>query len=1071
MKEMSPSDPSPSHDDEDLEVEVVGVTLLREQQELTTLCNTSGLPANVGNKLEPSPRMVEHIKLSELTTTQQEEKVKMEEVISEEGFSDVYSDSVSYLSTTTLSTCSEVNAPTSASLSSSPTSSPSLLHPRRSNMENVIKMLALFLSDVQNEEELVDKGKYKVSLSIQQLMFLNERLEQFGVKKQKSSNRFFKWIYDNFIEGDNPNLTDSDMEVISQKLKNIVTTTEIFFKRGTHQTSARYEINLEHFTALEEVKILGKSTVCSFDVHSISSQHVKGITFCKNILISNFDNISSPNLCRLRFIDCDNIITSLEQDQIVGSNILNVIERLSFERCKSINLNQIFKPSRQWKKLRKIVIRDANLLDVFSFTPSLHDLVELHAANNSVTTVYHLDTPIVTNIRILNLSYNLLEDLKSFQHVSLPKLEILDISHNYLCSIAELPSICPSLKQLYLHDNSISNWSEIKNLANFNLEALTLAENPIDQEIDYTSLVLTIFSNKTREDFYFDGQEYYLKASTSTNPSIPNHDTSIPVQNIPPPPVPSLNIPPPPGSGLVPPPPSMIPPPPSGSIPLPPGVPPPPGPPSGSVRVIPGRRAKKESSKTKNIHWKPIRSIANQSSRSVWSLDEKIEADPQHLQKLENLFTAKKDTSQNSPKVFGRKQVANELDNIIDPSIERNLEILMTSQFKYLEIDTIINSINKLDVKSLTLDQVKALIQFVPSTEEILKKRAIVEKNLSSLKGSIMLVWKLTQVSFLLTKLQIMQYMKVFDTSHVSTRINAKKVACQSLQDSKTFPKVLHFLLYLGNFMNRGKIKLEEAQGFHLSILPKLNDTKSTTNTKMTLIHFLADLLKKEDEAVFCFEKEMDSIGVCSPDVVNVTLETIQQDIKDLETIRTYLREHAEKLLTPSKESQELAENFSKFHKLCEEEVEQVEKSFALLQETYRATCEFFHFTPLSGDNNQQAEQAKTNGDELFVLLRDFTNHYKKAKEDNEREERKTMIQSVHTPRRVSVVKRVQSEMKMEKMPLSPVSPPVVRHSDEMRSDYARRRKGSLKSKSFSDLGEFIGEASSSSSSSLEKEN
>lgn len=533
---------------------------------------------------------------------------------------------------------------------------------------------------------------------------------------------------------------------------------------------------------------------------------------------------------------------------------------------------------------------------------------------------------------------------------------------------------------------------------------------------------MNLFSNSSKL-FYFDGTEYELKQfKTYSFPLVSDEEvreasemsavTVLP-SSIPPPPPIFSNIPPPPpmftnmDESVVPPPPpppdmgGIVPPPPPGSVPLPP-----------NVRVIP-RKTKKEVSKTKNIHWKPV-TLTKTRSRSVWNVEEKVDViSVDHLQKLETIFSASKD----SPSRIGlaKKVISKELETVIDSSLSRNLEILISGLFKQCDVISIIQNINHLDTQRLSIEQMKAISQFVPAIEEMRKKIFIVEKNIQKLKPALMWTWHLSQVQHLPIKIQLMQYIKSFDTKSLLSIIELKYNAYEQIQNSKAFVKVLHILLFLGNYMNRGKTKLEDAQGFHLNILPKLSDTKAQHNSKTyTLIHFLAETLKKDSNDLYNFEANLENY-VCNPDIVNTSLETIQLNLKELETVKDYFLENRQLLLAGDEAKTEhdevLCKNFSSFLAQCEESVSQVQKAFNKLQNSFTMACDFFHF-------NYDEVASQTNGsgsDQLLVIIRDFIIQFKKAKEDIEKEEKKNSQPSTPS-RRGSVMMRVQSisEMKVE---------------------------------------------------------
>jgi hypothetical protein len=104
----------------------------------------------------------------------------------------------------------------------------------------------------------------------------------------------------------------------------------------------------------------------------------------------------------------------------------------------------------------------------------------------------------LAEIRKLNLWGLRLVDVTLLS--TLPKLQILCLSHNCLCSLESLTS-CPSLRELFLRGNEIEDLEEVRYLAALpSLKILWLAENPIADHPSYRPDVLQILPNLARLD-------------------------------------------------------------------------------------------------------------------------------------------------------------------------------------------------------------------------------------------------------------------------------------------------------------------------------------------------------------------------------------------------------------------------------------------------------------------------------------------------------------------------------------------------------------------------------------------
>ena len=68
--------------------------------------------------------------------------------------------------------------------------------------------------------------------------------------------------------------------------------------------------------------------------------------------------------------------------------------------------------------------------------------------------------------------------------------------------------------------------------------------------------------------------------------------------------------------------------------------------------------------------------------------------------------------------------------------------------------------------------------------------------------------------------------------------------SCKELQRSKRLKALLEVVLAFGNYMNRGA--RGNASGFKLNSLNRIIDTKSSSNNKITLLHYLIMVLERK---------------------------------------------------------------------------------------------------------------------------------------------------------------------------------------------------------------------------------
>ena len=68
--------------------------------------------------------------------------------------------------------------------------------------------------------------------------------------------------------------------------------------------------------------------------------------------------------------------------------------------------------------------------------------------------------------------------------------------------------------------------------------------------------------------------------------------------------------------------------------------------------------------------------------------------------------------------------------------------------------------------------------------------------------------------------------------------------ASKDLSKSRHLKKLLEIVLALGNYMNRGQ--RGNASGFRIVSLNKIGDTKSSLNKRVTLLHYLTDIIEQK---------------------------------------------------------------------------------------------------------------------------------------------------------------------------------------------------------------------------------
>lgn len=202
-----------------------------------------------------------------------------------------------------------------------------------------------------------------------------------------------------------------------------------------------------------------------------------------------------------------------------------------------------------------------------------------------------------------------------------------------------------------------------------------------------------------------------------------------------------------------------------------------------------------------------------------------------------------------------------------------------------MPVEKVIQAVNALDLKVLSLENVELLQRMVPTEQEVkivLKKcifyhcpnvlmsfsykifvqtksyreYIIEKKNVNLLTEEDKFLMQLGKVERISTKLCIMYYVgNFFDNLYLITpQIQAVISASASVKSSKKLRAVLEIILAFGNYLNSSK--RGPAYGFKLQSLDTLLDTKST-DKRMCLLHYIVATIRVKFPELMNFESEL----------------------------------------------------------------------------------------------------------------------------------------------------------------------------------------------------------------------
>uniref|UniRef100_A0A8C7FLH6 Formin like 2 n=1 Tax=Oncorhynchus kisutch TaxID=8019 RepID=A0A8C7FLH6_ONCKI len=312
---------------------------------------------------------------------------------------------------------------------------------------------------------------------------------------------------------------------------------------------------------------------------------------------------------------------------------------------------------------------------------------------------------------------------------------------------------------------------------------------------------------------------------------------------------PSIPVPNGPLAGLAAPPPPPPPPPPPGPMAV--SAPPPPPPPP-MAPPLPGSVKIKKPIKTKFrlpvFNWVALK--PNQINGTVFNeIDDERILEDLNVDEFEEMFKTKAQ----------------------GPAID-----LAVSKTKIIQKA----SVCMFDLRTLSVDYVECLMRFLPTENEvkIMRQYEKERKPVEALTDEDRFMMHFSKIERLMQKMTIMAFIGNFCESvqMLTPQLHAIIAASVSIKSSQKLKKILEIILALGNYMNSSK--RGAVYGFKLQSLDLLLDTKST-DRKMTLLHYIANVVKEKYQQVHLFYNELHYVEKAAA----VSLENVLLDVKELQ--------------------------------------------------------------------------------------------------------------------------------------------------------------------------------------------
>ncbi|CAC5400490.1 FMN2 [Mytilus coruscus] len=317
--------------------------------------------------------------------------------------------------------------------------------------------------------------------------------------------------------------------------------------------------------------------------------------------------------------------------------------------------------------------------------------------------------------------------------------------------------------------------------------------------------------------------------------------------------VPTIPVPPPPPPPDIPPPP----PPPVPAPPIPGAPPPPPGPPGAPP--APGMLQRRGSLKPlistkspmKPLFWNRI--VVNEiktpkhkeyaNARLVW---EEIDEARINFDEVDELFSKVPIDNTRKSRLTKSKSPPKQFAKVIEPKRSQAIGILLSSL--RLEFFVIENAIMHLDTSQLEMEKLKAIYDNRADDEEIKKIKKHLDQNPNvPLDKPDQFLYDLTVIPDFAERMFCFLFQENFQESIsvIENKLNNLKMTSDTLMNGKGVKDVLGLVLAVGNYMNGGNRSRGQADGFDISILPRLKDVKTKDN-RSSLLQFVVSTYIKE---------------------------------------------------------------------------------------------------------------------------------------------------------------------------------------------------------------------------------
>ncbi|GLE05174.1 hypothetical protein PINS_up014162 [Pythium insidiosum] len=383
----------------------------------------------------------------------------------------------------------------------------------------------------------------------------------------------------------------------------------------------------------------------------------------------------------------------------------------------------------------------------------------------------------------------------------------------------------------------------------------------------------------------------------------------------------------------------------------------------------------------------------------------------QYMDKLTEMFVVKPAKTKESSgggdgKKVSSKRRAPTRVALIDVKRANNIGIML-ARFR-LPYAKIRDAVLEVDKELLSIEKVSALLQFAPEDAELEAVKAYTGD--PKLLGDAEQYFReMLCVPRLSTRLQAIHATWQFDTyvEEQQRLMDSVRNACRELKECKRLREIFRVVLSLGNALNDGTAR-GGAKGFRLSILLKLNQVKASDNS-ITLLNYVAQLLRAKDPSILNFDEELPSIESAS----RVTMQVLKAGESAVRKAATLICDELEahsKLPAPASsdasqdgESPVPQDRFQDairpFAERAQQTSEHIQRDLEEMIASFEQTLTFYGEDPASPESGP---------DSFFSIFFSFAKLLQTADRDNERKriaEERRIRREEETKKRLEMLK------------------------------------------------------------------